>query len=182
MQMKTIAMMAAVSCAATLLTGCGVKQEVHDAKITELNTAWAEIESLKGINADIESLNEANKAKQRTLRIELDDAEERIATSQTKQNELASELTAEQTKSLELEGELSSAKAGAMQAQEVATTTQEALTLLQEAYIKLEARFEQFSKNMRALDGSSPAPAKADGPAKSDAETAMDLLNQMSTQ
>jgi chromosome segregation ATPase len=176
MQMKTIAMMAAVGCAATLLTGCGVKQEVHDAKITELNTAWAEIESLKGKNADIESLNEAEKAKQRTLRIELDDAEERIATSQTKQNELADELTAEKTKSVELEGAVSSAKAGAMQAQEVAATTQEALTKLEEAYIKLEARFEQFSKNMRTLDGSSPAPSK------SDAATAMELLNQMSTE
>jgi chromosome segregation ATPase len=175
-------MMVVVGCAATMLTGCGVPQEEHDAKIAELNTAWQEIESLKGNNTDLEALLEANKAKLRTTRIELDDAAERISVSQTKQNELASEISAEKAKTVELESELSSAKSSAMQAQEAATTAEEALAQLKIAYKQLEARFEQFSKNMRSLDGKQSAPGKTDGPAKSDAETAMDLLDQMSTQ
>ena len=188
MQMKTIAMMAAVGCAVTLLTGCGVPQEEHDAKIAELNTAWQEIESQKGKNTDLESLLNAEKAKLRTTRIELDDAAERIAASQTKQAETATALATEKAKISKLESGLSSAKAATMRAQEAATETEDALAKLQEDYQKLQGRFDQFEKNMRALDGAQSVGAapkaapKASGPAKSDSEAAMDLLNQMSIQ
>lgn len=188
MQMKTIAMMAAVGCAVTLLTGCGVPQEEHDAKIAELNTAWQEIESLKGKNTDLDSLLNAEKAKLRTARIELDDAAERITASKTKQAETASALASEKSKVSGLESDVSSAKAATMRAQEAASEVEAELAKLQKEHQKLQGRFDQFEKNMRALDSaqagrSAPKAApKASGPAKSDAETAMDLLNQMSIQ
>jgi chromosome segregation ATPase len=182
MKMKAIAMMAAVGCAVTMLTGCGVPKEDHEAKIAELNTAWQEIESLKGKNTDLESLLKAEQTKLRTARIELDDAAERISASQTKQAETASALATEKSKALGLESEVSSAKAETMSAQEAASEAEAALAKLQEDYKTLEGRFDQFSKNMQALDGTQSAPGSAHGSARSDAEAAMDLLNQMSTQ
>ena len=184
MQMKTIAMMAAVGCAVTILTGCGVPQEEHDAKIGELNTAWQEIESLKGKNTDLESLLNAEKAKLQTTRIELDDAAERIAASKTKQAETASALATEKAKIPELESKLSSEKAATIRAQEAATEAEDALAKLQEDYQKLQGRFDQFEKNMKVLNATQSAGSapKASSSANPEDATALDLLNQMSIQ
>ena len=39
MKVKAIVMMAVAGCAVSMLTGCGVPKEEHEAKLAELNTA-----------------------------------------------------------------------------------------------------------------------------------------------
>lgn len=180
MRMKTIAMMIAAGCAASILTGCGVPQEEHDAKIAELNTAWAEIEALKGSVADKESLLKAEQKKVKSARIELDESSKRISGLKEKEAQTASALADEKSKVEELEGNVASAQSAQAAAQDRVGEAEVELANLQEEYQKLQSRFDQFEKNMRSLSGSS-APRKSD-PNKSDSETALDLLNEMSVQ
>jgi chromosome segregation ATPase len=183
-QMKKIAMLLAVGCAVSMLTGCGVPQEDHDAVLAELNAKMAEIEDLKGKNTDLDSLLNAEKAKVRTARIELDDATTRIKGLQQKEAQTASALADEKAKVAGLEGDLSSAKSATLTAQDETQAVEEELAQLKEEHKKLKGRFDQFEKNMNALNqAQEPASApKAAASPKSDAEAAMDLLNQMSIQ
>ena len=54
MPMRRIVMMVMAGCMVGMLTGCGVPQEEHEAKVAELNAAWEEIETLKGKIAELE--------------------------------------------------------------------------------------------------------------------------------
>lgn len=180
MRMKTIAMMIAAGCAVTILTGCGVPQEEHDAKIAELNTAWAEIEALNGSVADKESLLKAEQKKVKSARIELDESSKRISGLQEKEAQMASVLADEKAKVEELENDVSSAQSAKAMAQDRTGEVEVELADLQEEYQKLQSRFDQFEKNMRALDGASSS--RVSDPNKSDSEVALDLLNEMSVQ
>ena len=182
--MKRIIMMAAAGCAVGMLTGCGVPQEEHDAKIAELNSAWAEIETLKGSVTDLESLLKAEKGKTRNSRIELDAASKRITELTAKEAAAANALADEKGKISELESQLAAATSATGMAEDRTTEAEAALAALQVEYDKLQARFDQFQKNMRSLSGAStPAAApKTDGSAKSDSETALNLLDEMSMQ
>jgi len=185
MQMKTMAMAMAVGCAMTILTGCGVPQEEHDAKVAELNTAWTEIENLKGTITDKETMLDAEKARIRTARIELDDASQRIKALQASEAETKVALADSKTKIVGLESSVSSAKSSTLVAQDRTVEVEDELGKLKEEHEKLQVRFDQFEKNMRALDSASTTPKaapKAKAPAKSDAESAMDLLEQMGNQ
>lgn len=176
MQKRTIAMIAVVGCAVTMLTGCGVPQEEYDAKLGELNTAWQEIETLKGKNADTQSLLDAEKAKVRTARIEMDDASERIKTSQAKETETASALAAEKSKVSRLESSLTAEKARTMSAQEATDEVEMELAEAQEEIKLLLKRWKQLEDNLNTLDGTvgpdTSAPAAGD-------KSALDLLNEM---
>lgn len=181
MQKKTIAMMVVAGCAAMMLTGCGVKQEIHDAKVAELNTAWQEIEGLKGKNADLDSLLNAEKAKLSSTRTDLDAATGRIKKLTAKEAETASALADEKAKVADLSSDLSSAKAKATSAQEAADEAGTELATLQAAYKTLQARWNQFNKNMQTLgqpQSATPGAAVQEG----DERSALDLLNEMGEQ
>lgn len=182
MKMKSIAMMMVSGCALVMLTGCGVKQELFDAKVGELNTAWAEIETLKGKITDLESLLNAEKAKVQTGRIELDDATQRITAGQKKEAETASALADEKAKVIGLEKQIATAKTATASAQEATASVEAELATLQEEHKKLQVRFDQFETNMKALDTArNPVSApKAVAPSKPVAEkSALDILNDM---
>lgn len=183
MRTKTIAMTMVTGCALVMLVGCGVPKEEFEAKVGELNTAWTEIESLKGKNADLESLLNAEKAKVNAGRIELEDATARITASQKKEAETASALADEKAKVVGLEKEVATAQAATVSAQEGTAAVEVELAKLQEEYKKLQVRFEQFDSNMKALNNaqqgtSAPKTAAAAKPAAE--KSALDLLNEMS--
>jgi len=189
MQIKTIATMVAVGCAATILTGCGVPQEEYDAKVTALDTAMKDIEGLKGKNADLESLLNSEKSKVRNTRIELDNATKRIATLKKAEAAAASALADEKSKVVSLEGKVSSAQAALASAQTQTADAESALNTLQAEYAKLKKRFESLQKNMNALNAApkaaaprrKAAPAPAQAPAPTAERSALDVLNDMST-
>ncbi len=180
MQMKKMAVVLAVSCAVTMLTGCGVPQEEHDAKVAELNTAWAEIEGLKGKVADLESVLEKEKARVRAYRIELDDASQRIKGLQTSEAKTASALADEKVKVASLESEVVSSKSAMVASQDMAIELEAELAELKDEYETLQRRFDQFNNNMKALNGTTTQNTM--DPSLSDAEAAMELLDQMSDQ
>jgi len=183
MQIKTIAMMVAVGCAATILTGCGVPQEEYDAKVTALDTAMKDIETLKGKNADLESLLNSEKSKVRNTRIELDNATKRIATLKKAEAAAASALADEKSKVVALESKVSSVQAALANAQAKTADTENALSALQAEYEKLKKRFESLQKNMNALRAPKVAAPKKAAPAPAPVPTAeksaLDVLNEM---
>lgn len=190
MQIKSIAMMIAVGCAATMLTGCGVPQEDYDAKVAELNTAQKEIESLKGKKADLESLLNSEKSKVRRTNLDLSAASKRITALRTAEAEASSALADEKTKVVELESKLSSAQTVLATAKKQAAEATSALNSIEDEYNKLMIRFESLQKNMKALNASprvatpkatpKVAPKAASAPSKE--KTALDVLNEMSVQ
>ena len=173
-----------------ILAGCGVPQEEHDAKVAELNDAWAEIETLKGKNADAESLLNKEKGKVRSTRIELDDASKRVATLKKKEAAVASALATEKAKISDMESAVSSAESSAAMAQDETSELETQLASLTEVYEKLMADFEQYKKNMRSINSHSApktAAPEASAPPVSDAApeetgSALDILNEMSMQ
>ena len=178
--MKRIIMMAAAGCAIGLLTGCGVPQEEYDAKIGELNAAWAENETLNGKNTDLESLLKAEQGKVRSTRIELDDASKRVAELKEKDAAAAKALADEKGKVSGLESDLAASTSAKGMAEDRSSEAETALASLQGKYDKLVADFEQFKKNMRSLGApvpASPAPKSDDG--ESASKTALDILDDM---
>ncbi len=182
MQKRTIATMVVVGCAAAMLTGCGVKQEIHDAVVADLNTAMQDIEALNVTITEKDAALDKEKSALRKAGVELTSANERIQTAKTKEAETAAALSAEQTKVSSLEGQLSSEKSRVASAQQDASALEGELATLQDAYKLLEARWKQFEDNLNTLDktvGSAKAPtAPAVAPAAADKST-VDLLSEM---
>jgi len=182
--MKRIVMMVVAGCAIGLLTGCGVPQEEHDAKIAELNAAWEEIETLKGKSADLESLLNKERGQVRNARIELDDASKRISELTEKEAAAANALADEKGKVSKLEGDLAAAQSAVEAAKDQISELEAALAALQEETQRLQKRFTQFERNMNPSGSASTlstAP-KAGGSDKSSSERALDLLNKMGAQ
>jgi len=178
--MKRIIMMVAAGCAIGLLTGCGVPQEEYDAKIGELNAAWAENETLNGKNTDLESLLKAEQGKVRSTRIELDDAGKRVAELKEKDAAAAKALADEKGKVSGLESDLAASTSAKGMAEDRSSEAESALAALQGKYDKLVADFEQFKKNMRSLGASVPAsPAPESDAGESASKTALDILDDM---
>jgi chromosome segregation ATPase len=182
MQIKTGAMMMAVGCAVAMLTGCGVKQELFDAKVVELNTALAEAQGLKVKITDLNSLLEAEKAKARTAKIEMDDAAERLVAADKKIKEAGVALADEKAKVAVLERDVASAKSATMSAREQTAGVETELAKAQDDYKKLQMRFDQFEKNMKALDAAQKAPAApkaAAAPKRASEKSALEILTEM---
>ncbi len=184
MQKRTVAIMAVMGCAVAMLTGCGIKQEVFDAKVVELDTANQEIEALNGTIVDKDSLMENKKGELRTANAKLEEQVAEISKANAKAAETASELEIEKTKVSGLEGRLESAKSSATRARKATDEVDAELETLQEAYTVLNARWDQFEENLNTLD-KTVGPA-ADAPmvaieedAGVEGKTAMEMLNDL---
>ena len=183
MQIKTIAMVMAVGCAAAVLSGCGVPQKDFDAKVSELNSALEQVESLKGKNADLESLLNSERSKSKDLRIELTAAAKRIAALKKAEAQAASSLADQKAQVETLDTDLTAARSALETAKERAETAEAELAKLQKKCAELEKRLEQYKRNMHSLGGSTPAPASA--PVSAPTETApaggsLQILDEMS--
>ncbi len=190
MQKQAIAMMAVVGCAATMLTGCGIPKEKHQAVVDDLNAKIAEIETLKGNAADLDSKLDAERDKVRKAGIEAENEADRLAKSKAAVAEALSELANEESKVGKLEGDLSAEKAKVVSAQQNADEVATDLADLQAAYKVLQARWKQFEDNLNALDdtvgpgkASAPTPAVAPAPVgEGEGKSTLDLLNEMGAQ
>lgn len=184
MQIKTIAMMMAMGCTVAVLTGCGVPKDQFEAKVAELDKATKEIETLKGKNADLESLLNSEKSKLRNAHADLDKAAKRIATLKQAEATASSALADQKALVQNLKSKLAAAQSSLSSAQSQTEEAKSALATLQEEYAKLKKRFEALQKNMKALTAppqvsapQSVAPAAAES---STEKSALDVLNEMS--
>lgn len=186
MPMRRIVMMIMAGCMIGMLTGCGVPKEEHEAKLAELNAAWAEIETLKGKIADTESLLKVEQGKVRNNQIDLDDAGKKLTEMKEKEAATAKALTVEKGKVTALENDLAAAKSATQLANDQISELEAALAKLQGEYDSLQNRFDQLKKNMLSFgDASMPAVESetVEAPATDDESpaTAKGLLDDMST-
>ena len=182
MQKRSIAMMAAVGCAVTMLTGCGISKEEHQAVVDDLNAKMAEIETLKGNAAELDSKLDAEKSKVRKKGIELENAAEDLAKSKTATAEASSALASETAKVNTLERALSSEKSRVVSAQQNTEEVAADLADLQTAHKVLQARWDQFKKNLDTLDDTAGSGKARTPVAADDGRSALDLLNEMGAQ
>jgi len=182
MQIKTIAMMMAAGCAVAMLTGCGVPQEDFDAKVAELATAGAEIEALNVKLADKESLLDAERSKSSNANAKLAAANKSNVALKTKEAQTASSLVDEKAKVARLETDVASAQSATASAREQTREVETELDELQEDYQTLQNRFDQFEKNMKALDTPRVVAPAVAAPVASETKSALDVLNDMSVQ
>ena len=181
--MKKVMLMLVAGCAIGMLTGCGIPEEEHNAMIADLEAKHAtEVDGLNIQIVDLESVVNAEKAKVRKSRIELDDASERITGLQQKSAETTKALAAEKSKAAKLESDVKSAKSMAASSQDQAMEAEEKYNTLDVEYQALKVRFENFQSNF----GGSAAPAAtaaapvAEAP-QSETKSAKSLLDEMST-
>ncbi|VGO21699.1 hypothetical protein [Pontiella sulfatireligans] len=191
MQIKTIAMMVVAGCSIGMLTGCGIPEEEHNAMIAQMASERQTSEDeLNGKIADLESVVKSQKASIRTKTLELDDAAEQITALKKTSAAANKALATEKTKVSGLERDLATSKSSTLAARDQAQEAESQLATLEVEHEALKVRFEQFERNMRALGGSSAPSPVADIMAeevvvetpKTDAEAALDILNQMGNQ
>ncbi len=182
MQKQAIAMMAVVGCAVTMLTGCGIPKEKHQAVVDDLNAKMAEIETLKGNAAELDSKLDAERDKVRKAGIVSENAAELLAKSKAATAEAASALANEEAKVNKLERDLSAEKSKVVSAQQNADEVATDLADLQSAYKVLQARWKQFEENLNALDDTVGGSAASAPAAVSEGKSALDLLNEMGAQ
>ncbi len=188
MQIKTVAMMIVAGCAIGMLTGCGIPEEEHNAMIADINAkAKAQEDKLNSQIADLDSLLKAEQNKSRTTQITLADTTDQLEKAKKQAAETAKSLTDEKATVAGLEKQLANQKAATDAALAQAGDAEAKYNTLDVEYQELKRRFEMFQKNMSSLGrtsspvGAAPAPASSGAP-KTDAESAMDLLNQMGAQ
>ncbi|WP_372797030.1 hypothetical protein [Pontiella sp.] len=191
--MKKIAMLLVTASAIGMLTGCGIPEEEHNMIVQNLeNEHAAEVDKLNAEIASQKDLVDNEKKKVRSMRVELDDATERITSLQQKSAETAKTLASEKSKTAGLESDLKTANSRLASAEERAAEAEAAYSTLDAEHQELARRFEMYRKNMSALSAPA-APAKSTAPAamaeepdmmsapKTDAEKASSLLDMMGT-
>jgi chromosome segregation ATPase len=148
-----------------------------------------EIEKLNGKVEEKDALLKSEKAKLRTARIELDEVADNVSNLKKKAADATKALNSEKSKTSKLERDLASAKSRTMAAQDQLVEVENSYAELQQVYKDLKRRFDQFEKNIRALNEPVPelapvAEIEAAAPVatpQSDLDAAMDILNEMST-
>jgi SMC interacting uncharacterized protein involved in chromosome segregation len=189
--MRRIAMMVMAGCVIGMLTGCGVPQEEHDAKVAELNTAWEKIETLKSEVADKESELKAEKANVLNGQLDLDAAKKSFEELTEKNAATTEALADEKGRVTALESDLAAAKSATGMAKDRISEVEAALAKLQSEYDHLQNRFDQLKKNMLSFGSGAAIPAeepKAAAPEASASdtlpasETAAGLLDEMGMQ
>lgn len=184
---KPLATMIATAAVISLLTGCGVPQDQHEAMITQLKMEHQkEIEKLNVKVEQSETLFKSEQAKLRTARIELDEVGDKVSTAKQDSANAKKELAAEKAKLVKLERELASAKSKAMGAQDQVVEVEEKLAALEKENNELKRRFEQFQRNLRGASNPpkpiAAKPAPSAKPYKKTTPSALDILNDMSAQ
>lgn len=188
MPMKKMVTMLMALCAVGILTGCGVKKDVHNAVLADLNAAKDTNEAHEAKITELNSqLKEAN-GKARTADAALDAANKQMAELKDQQAEAAQMLETANSEIENLNKQLDSARSATDAARKRTGDVQGQLAQLQAEYDELMNRFEQLRKNMLSLNGdasfdSELAPMTDDSVTDgADAASAMDLLDEMSNQ
>lgn len=180
MPMKNVVLLLMAGMAVSVLTGCGVKKEVHEALVAQYGTATNTITVLEGQKASLEDDLIVEQKKARDLNRQLDDATKTAAELKAKEAQTASALTSEKLKVEGLQGDLAKSKSATEAAQNRGDELQAALIKLQGEYEHLMNRFYQLKKNMMAM-GVAPEAVPAEDFQPEEAAPAMDMSEESSS-
>ena len=136
-----------------LLAGCGVPQEEHDAMIFQLQSEKTEIEtSLNEKIAELESIVKAEKAKVKSHRLEMDNAERKIRDFQTKNAQSIKDAAKAKSEITSLKRSLNRAEDARDRAEEKVSRINDQLAQIQSEKDDIQFRFDQLVKNMNGED------------------------------
>ena len=136
-----------------LLAGCGVPQEEHDAMILQLQSEKTEIEtSLNEKIAELESIVKAEKAKVKSHRLEMDNAERKIRDFQTKKAQSIKDAAKAKSEITSLKRSLNRAEDARDRAEEKVSRINDQLAQIQSEKDDIQFRFDQLVKNMNGED------------------------------
>lgn len=138
---------------ALLVTGCGVPQEEHDAAVAQLQAERVEVEeTLSGKVSDLESVVKSEKAKSKSIRLELESTERKLKTSQQKVLSATKEAATAKAKIASLNKELSRAESATSRVKDQLLSAQGQVASIETERDELQSRLDMFMKNMSALD------------------------------
>ena len=147
-----------------VVTGCGVPQEEHDAAVAQLQAERANVEAtLNGKISDLESVVKSEKAKGKSMRLQLDSTDRKLRESQKKAIEAAKNLASVKAQVTSLERDVSRAESTADRVKGQLAALQEQATTVESERDELQRRLDMLMKNMRGLSdsGSLPDPSEA---------------------
>jgi multidrug efflux pump subunit AcrA (membrane-fusion protein) len=137
---------------ALLVTGCGVPQEEHDAAVAQLQAERADVEeTLNGKISDLESVVKSEKAKSKSLRLELESTERKLKTSQQKGLAATKEAATAKAKITSLNKELSRAESATSRVKDQLASAQEQASTFEAERDEVQKRLDMFMKNMNSL-------------------------------
>jgi chromosome segregation ATPase len=158
MQMKSIAMLVAASCAIGILTGCGVPKKEHEAIVAELTAnAQAAEDALNAELNETKSSLDAEQAKTAKLQIEVNDSVERIAELKSAADELADSVAAEQSKVAQLESDLAAVEATVAAAHQATRDAENERDLMELEKQETQRRFDMLRAALLDLNERDPA-------------------------
>ena len=136
-----------------LLAGCGVPQEEHDAMILQLQSEKTEIEtSLNEKIAELESIVKAEKAKVKSHRLEMDNAERKIRDFQTKNAQSIKDAAKAKSEITSLKRSLNRVEDARDRAEEKVSRINDQLAQIQSEKDDIQFRFDQLVRNMNGED------------------------------
>ena len=142
-----------------LLAGCGVPQEEHDAMILQLQSEKTEIEtSLNEKISELDSIVKAEKAKVKSHRLEMDNAERKIKDFQTRNAQFIKDAAKAKSEITSLKRSLNRAEDARDQAEEKISVINNQLSQIQAEKNDIQFRFDQLIRN---LNGEDAAPEEA---------------------
>jgi myosin heavy subunit len=148
-----------------VVTGCGVPQEEHDAAVAQLQAERAEVEStLSGKISDLESVVKSEKAKGKSIRLQLESSERKLRESQKKAISAAKDAAKVKAQVTSLERDVSRAESASDRVQDQLSAVQEQLTSSESERDELQRRLDMLMNNMSGLSntGSFPTPGASD--------------------
>ena len=142
-----------------IVTGCGVPQEEHDAVVAKLQSERADIESsLNDKISDLESIVKAEKAKGKSLRLQLDSTERKLKDGQKKALVAAKEAAKIKSQVTSLERDVNRAESEKSRVEEELADMEEQLSAIEIERDEAINDLEQLRNNMSALSEPKPDP------------------------
>ena len=136
-----------------LLAGCGVPQEEHDAMILQLQSEKTEIEtSLNEKISELDSIVKAEKAKVKSHRLEMDNAERKIKDFQTRNAQFIKDAAKAKSEITSLKRSLNRAEDARDQAEEKISVINNQLSQIQAEKNDIQFRFDQLIRNLNGED------------------------------
>lgn len=138
-----------------LIAGCGVPQEEHDALVLQMQTEKAELEAnLNTKISELESIVKSEKAKVKSHRLEMDNAERKIKDLQTKNAQSVKDLAKTKSEITSLKRSLSRAEDARDRSEKKVSETESQLNSVQAEKDQLQLRFDQLVRNLNGEDAS----------------------------
>ena len=139
-------------------------QEEHDAAVAQLQAERANVEeTLNGKISDLESVVKSEKAKGKSMRLQLDSTERKLRETQKKAIAAAKDVANTKAQVTSLERDVSRAESTADRVKDQLAALQEQATTVESERDELQRRLDMLMKNLRGISNSGelPDPSKA---------------------